>query len=637
MTPLPIPIISTTNHKPYRILLPLDREDRLSTDIFRFAGALADAHQGEVLILHVVTEEGPESSDLEAEAFLDANASFWGLSEEDEALLAEFPHRFITCESQTVADGILQSAREESCALILLRWHGEPRAIRNKLGHVLDPVIFDAPCDVVLLKGECTREVLNAPRILLATSGGPHTIGAARLAFALAAFSGGQVTLLTIVPKGADDSRVAEAEQMLAEVISDAEGDKEVVVPRVIQAEQVPAALMAAAKKHDMVFLGATNDSVMNQILIGSMMERLSQALSQPVVIVRRYGGLRSQWLRRVWRQVDQNLPTLSLAARLDAYKRIRRGARATSDFYTLMLLSVVIATMGLLLNSGAVIIGAMLVAPLMTPILGLAMGIVLGDSRLLKISGQSVFKGVFLAIGVSAFIALVAPLVLFTPEIQARTQPNLFDLTVALAAGAAGTYSISRPKLAGALPGVAIAVALVPPLSVIGICLATARWEAAMGATLLFSTNLIAINFAAVLMNLLFGFLPPKEKPGRAPKQQGRREILRAGFFIILLLLFGISLPLARSLQQEVNHNAIAHTLGNTLEQVLQESELSLLDFSWEEQADDSLSLRVVVLAGNDVTNETVLALDEAVTNAVGRQVKLRFVIIPARVLRDD
>ena len=625
MTTLTTPITSTTDHKPYRILLPLDREDELNFDLFRFARALAHAHQGEILLLHVVTEQGAELSEP------------WHLPEEYETLLAESSFRFITCESETVPDGILQTARKEKCAMILLRWHGQPRAMRNKLGHVLDPVVLDAPCNVVLLKGECTEETLNAPRILLATSGGPNAIEAAKLAVALAGFFGGEVTLLTILSKSADDADVAQAEQMLAGVIGEMGGSQELVVPRVILADEVPAALMAAAKKHDMVFMGATNDSIMNQLVIGSMMERLSQAMSQPLVIVRGYEGLRSRWLRRLWREVDQNLPTLSSKERLDAYKQIRRGARATSDFYTLMLLSVVIATMGLLLNSGAVIIGAMLVAPLMTPILGLAMGIVLGDGRLLKISAESVFKGVLLGIGVSAFIALVAPLVLFTPEIQARTQPNLFDLTVALAAGAAGTYSISRPKLAAALPGVAIAVALVPPLSVIGICLATARWEAAMGATLLFSTNLIAINLAAVLINLLFGFLPPEEKPSKIPKLQERRDILRAGFFIILLLLFGISLPLARSLQQEVNHNAIARTLDDTLKQVLQESELSLLSFEWEEETNDSLSMRLVVFAADDVTNETLFALDEAVTNAVGREVKLRLVIIPARVLRDE
>ncbi len=617
MTPKPI---AFTPQKPYCILLPLDRDDGQNSDLLHLGGALAHAHQGEMLLLHVVTEEDRESSDP------------WRLSEEYEALLTGLPYRLISCESETVADGILETAHEQNCALILLKWHGQPRAMRNKLGHVLDPVIEDAPCDVVLLKGECTEEVLNAPRILLATSGGPHTIGAARLAFALTGFLGGEVTLLTILPEAAHELKVTQAEQMLAKIISqiEASGGEGVVVPQVIRAEEVSAALIAAAKKHDMVFMGATNDSIMNQLVIGSMMERLAQALSQPVIIVRRYDSLRSRWLRRLWRQVNQNLPTLSSKARLDAYKQIRRGTRGTTDFYTLMLLSVVIATMGLLLNSGAVIIGAMLVAPLMTPILGLAMGIVLGDSRLLKIATQSILKGVLLAIGVSALIAWVAPLVLFTTEIQARTQPNLFDLTVALAAGAAGTYSISRPNLAGALPGVAIAAALVPPLSVIGISLATARWEAALGSMLLFGTNLIAISLAAVLMNLLFGFIPPREK-------QKQREILRTGLLVILLLLFAVTLPLAQTLQQAVNQNAIARTLDDTLGQVLQESNLLLLDFDWQEETNDSLSLRVVAFAGDDVTNEAVSAIDDAVTNAVGREVKLRLVIIPAKVLRDD
>ena len=93
MTPLP---------KPYRILLPLDRDYEPNSDLFRLAGALAHAHQGEILVLHVVTEEGTNSSEP------------WRLPEEYEALLAQLPHRLIICESATVADGIIETARQES-------------------------------------------------------------------------------------------------------------------------------------------------------------------------------------------------------------------------------------------------------------------------------------------------------------------------------------------------------------------------------------------------------------------------------------------------------------------------------------------------------------------------------------------
>ena len=151
-------------------------------------------------------------------------------------------------------------------------------------------------------------------------------------------------------------------------------------------------------------------------------------------------------------------------------------------------------SSLGLLLNSPAVIIGAMLVAPLMSAIVGLGLGVVEGDSHLLVAAAWATFRGMILAILIGVFLGLVIPDASATPEIMARTRPSVLDLGVALASGAAGAYALCRKNVSAGLAGVAIAAALVPPLTTVGIGVALGRGDIAGGALLLLLTNLIAI-----------------------------------------------------------------------------------------------------------------------------------------------
>jgi len=213
-----------------------------------------------------------------------------------------------------------------------------------------------------------------------------------------------------------------------------------------------------------------------------------------------------------------------------------------TWRFVTLIVLSTVIAGLGLLANSAAVVIGAMLVAPLMTPILGLAVAIVLGDPRRLLTSVALIATGVVLAIGAAYVIAAVAPSTVtgaeLTGELLARTEPSLLDLGIAIAAGLAAGYVLTHPQAGSSLPGVAIAVALVPPLATVGIAMRLDASDEAGGALLLFTTNLLAIVLAAMFVALAAGFAPVR-----------LRDSLRGGvghgLVITFVMLLLVSVPL--------------------------------------------------------------------------------------------
>jgi len=219
--------------------------------------------------------------------------------------------------------------------------------------------------------------------------------------------------------------------------------------------------------------LGASRESTVNRVLFGDIPEKVAAASPAPVIIVKRRVGPMTNWLRRALDRLSAWMPRVSAEERVDVYRSIRRGARPDADYFVMIGLAAAIASFGLLLNSPAVIIGAMLVAPLMAAIVGLGMGIMMGDVRLLKLAASATLRGMLLAITVGFVIGLLASNSIQTGEVLSRTQPALLDLGVALASGAAGAYALCRKDVSASLPGVAIAAALVPPLATVGIGLA--------------------------------------------------------------------------------------------------------------------------------------------------------------------
>ncbi len=226
--------------------------------------------------------------------------------------------------------------------------------------------------------------------------------------------------------------------------------------------------------------------------------------------------------LRHFWRRI---VPPVSQERRGEVQVRLRDASHPDFSFFLLVLLSSVIATLGLLMNSPATIIGAMLVAPLMSPIIGLGLGSIRGDDRLLKDAASALLRGAVLAVFIAFLLSLNNRLMPFVPlipddlptEVLARTRPTPMDLGVALAGGLAAAFALAMPNISAALPGVAIATALLPPLAVVGIGLAYQRWDVAGGAFLLFITNGVAISASAMIVFFALGFVPRSvEKVGR-------------------------------------------------------------------------------------------------------------------------
>jgi len=212
---------------------------------------------------------------------------------------------------------------------------------------------------------------------------------------------------------------------------------------------------------------------------------------------------------------------------------------RSLITFSVLLALAGFIASFGLYQDSVASIIGAMVVAPLGGAIMAFAAALMTARGRWEVITFVQVVLGALAVIFIGFLVSVIMPNILeLTPSLKARTSPGVLDLGVALAAGAAGAYVAVRRTGSDALPGVAIAVSLVPPLATVGICLELGRPSDATGALLLFATNFAAIVVSACIVFALAGAAP-------TPDLLRQRRRVRNEFVIALLVLVVISIPL--------------------------------------------------------------------------------------------
>ncbi|MCF6244429.1 MAG: DUF389 domain-containing protein [Sulfurovum sp.] len=218
-------------------------------------------------------------------------------------------------------------------------------------------------------------------------------------------------------------------------------------------------------------------------------------------------------------------------------FTNLREESKASQTFMVLLILATMIATFGLFINSASVIIGAMLLAPLMQPIVSLSMGVLRQDESLEINGAKTIAIGVLSVLLTAALIALAIPIERLTSEMSARLSPTILDLFVAIVSGAAAAYAKSNEKILGSLAGVAIAVALVPPIAVAGIGIGWADWSMFSSAFLLFITNLVGIVFAAALTFAILGYSP--------------LHLAKKGIAIWLMIVAVVTIPLYSAFSQ--------------------------------------------------------------------------------------
>jgi uncharacterized hydrophobic protein (TIGR00271 family) len=311
----------------------------------------------------------------------------------------------------------------------------------------------------------------------------------------------------------------------------------------VLISDDVAAALSTrrAESGAQAIILGASVRRAFSRQLTGPTSEKLVRSdEASTVIVVRAALPLVNRWQRLIEDVLQRSVPQIEREDRIGMVERVQSNSMWDFDFSALICLSTVIAAVGLVQSSAAVIIGAMLVAPLMTPMLGMGLALAQGNPRLVLAAMRSIGLGMFTALVLAFLFGLFLPgFHDATPEMLARNWPGLLDLGVAFVSGLAAAYSSSRPNLLAALPGVAIAAALVPPIATAGLALAIWDHDLARGAMLLFITNMVAIVLASTMALWAVGVRGSKD---------GTRVTRYAGWGTLLsVLALGVSLGMAR------------------------------------------------------------------------------------------
>ncbi len=299
------------------------------------------------------------------------------------------------------------------------------------------------------------------------------------------------------------------------------------------------------------------------------------------------------------------------------------RDSALSTDYLVLSAAACAIASFGLLSNSAAVIIGAMVIAPLMLPLRSLSLAILLGERLLLLRSLLSLAAGSLLGLGLAFAIGWVAGIPDFGSEVEARTGPTLLDLGVAIAAGGISAFAKLRPRIADTLPGTAIAVALMPPLCVIGITLSQGHWQEAGGALLLYGTNLLGITSAGLVVFRLVGVAPG-------------RHLLRqpAGWLTLgmtLLLVIPLGLSFLRLVQQAQLERLLQRVVQRETITIGQRARLYGLKLDWNA----SPPLATLDLGAVEPPSPAQIQDVEAlVARRIGRPMRLKINWLPIRTL---
>ena len=593
----------------YRVLVNI-AEDSTAPSLIKAGAGLTRAQDGELLILRVIhlDENVPryEIRDMAEWERLRLQRLVQGAGELGVSV------QLLTRVAPSTAVGILSTAREQDAGFILLDW--PDRSAERDEEAFAERVFEETFRPVGILRGTLPESVT---KVLVADAGGPNVSAALEAGQALSGPDDGHVEFLRVVRPSSPATSTSQPEDDTHEEAGLPPGVEE----RVIEAAKKQETIMAESEGFDILVIGASVDPLLNQAVLSGLPAEIAEARSRLTMVVKRAEGQRQFWMHRVWGMVSNLLPTLNIRQRAEVFVQMRHSARATVDFYAMMCLASAIAMFGLALNSGAVIIGAMLVAPLMSPMVAIAHGIVRGSLVMIRQGVDSTVKGICVAIAVGTSITLIVPDFQPTAEILARTEPSVIDLLVALVSGAAGAYALSRTSVSAALPGVAIAAALVPPLCTVGYGLASSDFTIAGGALLLFVTNLSAIVLASVIIFLLVGF---------RPMRAGRGRVVTNSILVAILLIITLCIPLGFKTRTAVKTGKLELKLEELIHEAEEKDKFRAENLTIEKH-EGAYVISATIYVYKDLPQGYLNKTGQSLAQEVGAPVEIRATVVRA------
>ncbi|MEO0597658.1 MAG: DUF389 domain-containing protein, partial [Chloroflexota bacterium] len=577
-----------------RIIVPVSKPD-IAAQMLELASLLVDPEDGQIFAVTVGTAEEGEAVSERLETL--------------EPIVEQFEQAtMITQIASSATRGILEAAREQGAEMLIMGVHRSNRREEVQLGSIVENVVQAAPCNILIFR---TDERTDFNRVVVPLDDTILTQPPLEIATTLALSQGAKISTPYIQR---DYSSTREKEKHIQSILSVLDEDQH--EGREFITGRTPGdSLVNAVTERDILVLGFSQRADLELEFGRDVSDVLLRRARCPVLLYSQILEERDTMTGFVQRILQRFNPALTQVERNELVWSARKQALSSIDFNWLIMMSAGLATLGLMLNSVAVIIGAMLVAPLMSPLGALAVGLAVGELSITRRAAITVLQGFLLALLISILFGILAPLQTPTSEMLSRGSPSFLDAAVALVSGLVAAFALARKEIPVALAGVAIAAALMPPICTIGLGIALGRPELAMGATLLFVTN---ITFIVASENIIFLWMGLR--PGR--RQDTQREVV-VWWSLITTLLIVTGVAIFR-LGQEATANI-------EVEDVLI-AQLPAAEFvSIEERLreDGTLSVLFTVRSPDDITPQRVTELEESLEAEVDREVALDIVNI--------
>lgn len=454
-------------------------------------------------------------------------------------------------------------------------------------------LVRSAPCRVIKIVG--SNPLPNHSKSLLVlANGGPHDVAAIETGIALSKPDEDPITIASVEPDSGAKAELAGRKAVLT-LLHDASLEESDFNTKVVVDNDQHSGIRRCVADHDYVITGSDNFEAITEAGIDT--SRIS------LLLVKRNPPLRLKSLPD-W------IPRINPHDHADLLQDLRYGSKWRTDFVAMLGLAASIASLGMMQNSPAVVIGSMLLAPLMTPMIGLGLAIAQANASMARTCSRSILYGILLTLCVSSLLGIVTPVrETLSPEILSRGTPNLLDLLIAIFAAVAATTAMARPNISGAIAGVAIATALVPPLCAVGLSLTRGGYDNALGAMSLFLTNLLAIIVTSSFTFSVLGISAERSKSRAALVS----ILLRWTLVVLLLVLAGpLSYALVNQLDKGRPQSAV-YPVTRAVARAIQE------------RVDQDEGIHVAFMGRSAVVNGVVihLAAEHKVADSLGEELR--------------
>jgi len=578
------------------VLVPIANPNT-AADLLHLAAALAHPENGKLFALIVSTGDVESSSNTAEE--------LEHVVEEVREEGTEITLEMVTATS--IARGILDASRQFGADLIII---GAQKPARGevRLGKIVESVLDTAACDVMVYRLGYTPDFR---RVVVPVDTSYRSQVSARMGIRLADNYGTPVEAMHV--QGSNHSQF-EGLARIEEAISSLPNHRK-VRRTVVTAQDEVEGVLSRTGEDDLIIVGFDPRTDFEKYAFGDIAGGLLNRAPGPVILVSRAIGRDTTMLRQWRRFLNWMRPTLTSVEQDDIIRNAQINASLTLDYTVLIIVSAALATLGLLQNSAAVIIGAMLVAPLMSPLISFSSGLAVGRVKMTGNALMTLAIGVGTALLVSIILGLLLPTATSTTEMLARGRPTLVDAGIAFASGVVGAYATARKDIPAALAGVAIAAALMPPICTVGLGFAFGELDLAFGAGILFMTNIICIILAGMGVFLYLGM------------NLTRFDDVRQSIQIAALVLFLVAaIPVYVQLVELTRDASQASDVRSEIETVLDRAELVDVEF----READPLRVIVTVRSPNQLTYETAILLENNLTNILGEDVRVDLVVLP-------